>query len=241
MNDLRNTEKLLKSSLKGRVKLTLSAVVSFLIIGTAAFGAGVTDADYTGVTGLIDVAAEVAVDINANGAAINANTAAITAETGLITTNTDNITTNTDNITTNTDNITTNTDNITTNTDNITTNTDNIATNTTDIATNAAGVATNASGITSLGNQLNNLDEKLNQGMSLLAAMDAIDFKNVEEGEMAFGVGTGYYGNSQAVAVGVAYAPTENLNVNAKYSLTTGSGNDYAAGVGAVYKFKLGN
>lgn len=73
-----------------------------------------------------------------------------------------------------------------------------------------------------------------------MAAMNAVDFQNVEAGEMAIGAGFGHYGNAQSVAVGVAYAPTDNFNVNVKYSATAGNPESFAIGAGASYKFKVG-
>ena len=90
-----------------------------------------------------------------------------------------------------------------------------------------------------LENKVDNLDEKFNKGLSLMAAMNAVDFQNVSEGEMAIGAGFGHYGNAQSVAVGVAYAPTQNLNLNVKYSATAGDLDSFAIGAGASYKFRV--
>lgn len=83
------------------------------------------------------------------------------------------------------------------------------------------------------------MDNKINQGMSLMAAMTAIDFQSVGAGEVGIGAGVGHYVNSEGVAIGVAYAPTDVFRVNAKYSVTTGSIHNSAVAVGATYKFKL--
>ncbi len=87
--------------------------------------------------------------------------------------------------------------------------------------------------------RIDNLDDKLSKGLSLMAAMSAVDFQEVREGEMAIGAGFGHYGNAQSVAVGVAYSPVENLHVNAKYSVTAGDIDSFAIGVGASYKFRV--
>ena len=87
--------------------------------------------------------------------------------------------------------------------------------------------------------RIDNLDDKLNKGLSLMAAMNAVDFQDVNEGEMAIGAGFGHYGNAQSVAIGVAYSPVENLHVNAKYSVTAGDVDSFAVGVGASYKFRV--
>ena len=84
------------------------------------------------------------------------------------------------------------------------------------------------------------LDDKMNKGLSLMAAMNAVDFQNVQTGEMAIGAGVGHYGNAQSVALGVAYSPVEDLTVNAKYSVTAGDVDSFALGAGATYKFKVG-
>lgn len=72
-----------------------------------------------------------------------------------------------------------------------------------------------------------------------MTAMNAVDFQSVSEGELAIGAGFGHYGNSQSVAVGVAYAPTQNLNLNMKYSVTAGDLDSFAIGAGASYKVRL--
>ena len=94
--------------------------------------------------------------------------------------------------------------------------------------------------ISGLEKKVDNLDNKMNKGLSLMAAMNAVDFQNVETGEMALGAGIGHYGNAQSVALGVAYSPVEDLTVNAKYSVTAGSPDSFALGAGATYKFKVG-
>lgn len=94
--------------------------------------------------------------------------------------------------------------------------------------------------LSNLEDKVSDLDDRMNKGLSLMAAMNAVDFQNVEEGEMAIGAGVGHYGNAQSVAVGVAYSPTANLNLNAKYSVTAGDVDSFAIGAGASYKFKIG-
>ena len=94
--------------------------------------------------------------------------------------------------------------------------------------------------LSGLEKKVDNLDDKMNKGLSLMAAMNAVDFQNVQAGEMAIGAGFGHYGNAQSVAVGVAYAPTDNFNVNVKYSATAGNPESFAIGAGASYKFKVG-
>ena len=94
--------------------------------------------------------------------------------------------------------------------------------------------------LSGLEKKVDHLDDKMNKGLSLMAAMNAVDFQNVQTGEMALGAGVGHYGNAQSVALGVAYAPVEDLTVNAKYSVTAGDVDSFALGAGATYKFKVG-
>ena len=94
--------------------------------------------------------------------------------------------------------------------------------------------------LSGLEKKVDHLDDKMNKGLSLMAAMNAVDFQNVQTGEMALGAGVGHYGNAQSVALGVAYAPVEDLTVNAKYSITAGDPDSFAVGAGATYKFKVG-
>lgn len=83
------------------------------------------------------------------------------------------------------------------------------------------------------------LNNKVNRGMSLMAAMTAIDFQNVRAGEIGIGAGLGHFENSQGVAVGAAYAPTENIRINAKYSVSTDDIKTSAIGIGGTIKFKM--
>ena len=94
--------------------------------------------------------------------------------------------------------------------------------------------------LSGLEKKVDHLDDKMNKGLSLMAAMNAVDFQNVQTGEMALGAGIGHYGNAQSVALGVAYSPVEDLTVNAKYSVTAGDVDSFAVGAGATYKFKVG-
>ena len=94
--------------------------------------------------------------------------------------------------------------------------------------------------LSGLEKKVDHLDDKMNKGLSLMAAMNAVDFQNVQTGEMALGAGIGHYGNAQSVALGVAYSPVEDLTVNAKYSVTAGDVDSFALGAGATYKFKVG-
>ena len=122
----------------------------------------------------------------------------------------------------------------------IETNKNNIAANAEKIEALQQNFAQYDGRLSGLEKKVDHLDDKMNKGLSLMAAMNAVDFQNVQTGEMALGAGIGHYGNAQSVALGVAYAPVEDLTVNAKYSITAGDPDSFAVGAGATYKFKVG-
>ncbi|WP_302163128.1 YadA C-terminal domain-containing protein [uncultured Fusobacterium sp.] len=126
------------------------------------------------------------------------------------------------------------------NKENIAANKTQIDKNTQDITALQDKFAEHEGRISGLEKKVDNLDNKMNKGFSLMAAMNAVDFQNVQAGEMALGAGIGHYGNAQSVALGVAYSPVEDLTVNAKYSVTAGDVDSFALGAGATYKFKVG-
>lgn len=107
------------------------------------------------------------------------------------------------------------------------------------ISHNENSIKNNTQAINKLDNKIENLDNKFNQGMSLMAAMTAIDFQSVKQGQIGLGASVGHYVNSQGVAVGIAYAPTDDLKLNAKYSVNTGDISNSAIAVGATYRFYI--
>lgn len=107
------------------------------------------------------------------------------------------------------------------------------------VIANAQGIYQNSEAIKTLNSRVDHLDDKLNKGMALMSAMATVDFQDVNAGEIGIGAGLGHYGNSQGVAVGVAYAPSDDFKINAKYSVSTSDVKTSAVGVGAVYKFKV--
>ena len=122
----------------------------------------------------------------------------------------------------------------------IETNKNNIAANAEKIEALQQNFAQYDGRLSGLEKKVDHLDDKMNKGLSLMAAMNAVDFQNIQTGEMALGAGIGHYGNAQSVALGVAYSPVEDLTVNAKYSVTAGDVDSFAVGAGATYKFKVG-
>ena len=119
-------------------------------------------------------------------------------------------------------------------------NTQKIATNSSRIDTLQGNYEQLNGRVSGLEKRVDHLNNKMNKGLSLMAAMNAVDFQSVQAGEMAIGAGVGHYGNAQSVALGVAYSPVEDLTVNAKYSVTAGDIDSFAVGAGATYKFKVG-
>lgn len=73
--------------------------------------------------------------------------------------------------------------------------------------------------------------------MAQMSAMAAVDFVHVNPNKMKVGAGVGGYKGARAVAVGVAYAPTEHFLINAKWSTPTNTHRGSAFGIGATYEF----
>lgn len=74
-------------------------------------------------------------------------------------------------------------------------------------------------------------------GIASVAAMSVLDFKGAPVGRVGIGAAVGGYRSKQAVAVGMAYAPNENLNFTGKVGLSTDDIRNSAYGVGVNYFF----
>ncbi|XGU47696.1 YadA-like family protein [Fusobacterium necrophorum subsp. funduliforme] len=74
-------------------------------------------------------------------------------------------------------------------------------------------------------------------GIASVAAMSVLDFKGAPVGRVGIGAAVGGYRSKQAVAVGMAYAPNENLNFTGKVGLSTDDIKNSAYGVGVNYFF----
>ncbi|MCI7343913.1 MAG: YadA-like family protein [Fusobacterium necrophorum] len=74
-------------------------------------------------------------------------------------------------------------------------------------------------------------------GIASVAAMSVLDFKGAPVGRVGIGAAVGGYRSKQAVAVGMAYAPNENLNFAGKVGLSTDDIRNSAYGVGVNYFF----
>ncbi|MGL6114267.1 MAG: YadA-like family protein [Cetobacterium sp.] len=105
-----------------------------------------------------------------------------------------------------------------------------------DVDRNTREISQNTNEIHSLNSKVDHLNSKLNEGMSLMAAMSAIDFGDSQKGDLLLGAGVGHYVNSDAVALGLSYSPSENLRVNGKYSVSTDDPSSSAAGIGMTYR-----
>lgn len=79
----------------------------------------------------------------------------------------------------------------------------------------------------------------LESGVAMVAAMDAADFSNLSKGDLEVSAGVATYAKKKAVAVGFAYAPSNNFSMNAKLGVNFGAENKFAASAGARYKFNL--
>ena len=69
-----------------------------------------------------------------------------------------------------------------------------------------------------------------------MAAMAAIDFGHAETGDLLLGAGVGHFQNSQGVALGVMYAPTDSTRAALKYSVSSDDIKTSAVGVGITHK-----
>lgn len=93
--------------------------------------------------------------------------------------------------------------------------------------------------ITNIEQRLDDVEGKMDKGFANLTAMATLEFMDLGVNQVAVGAAVGTYGGSQAVAVGVQGAPTENTRIYAKVSATPGRKAKTAAGVGATWRFNL--
>lgn len=87
--------------------------------------------------------------------------------------------------------------------------------------------------------RISKLETKVNKGLANAAAMAGINFMEIGVNQATVGAAVGGYEGTQAVAVGVQAAPTQDLRVNAKVSLTPGSHSSSMYSVGASWRFDL--
>ncbi len=87
--------------------------------------------------------------------------------------------------------------------------------------------------------RIDKLDKKVNKGLANAAAMSGVEFMEIGVNQATVAAAVGGYKGTQAVAVGVQGAPTENIRVNAKMALTPGSHVESMYSVGAAYRFNF--
>lgn len=83
------------------------------------------------------------------------------------------------------------------------------------------------------------VDRKVNKVAALSTALGNLDFGKVKTGNIAVGAGIGHFNNEQAVSVGVAYAPNEDIFFTAKWSGLMGDASYNSIGAGASYQFNI--
>ncbi|EYD69773.1 hypothetical protein FNF_02736 [Fusobacterium necrophorum subsp. funduliforme B35] len=87
--------------------------------------------------------------------------------------------------------------------------------------------------------RIDKLDKKVNKGLANAAAMSGVEFMDIGVNQATVAAAVGGYKGTQAVAVGVQGAPTENIRINAKMALTPGSHVESMYSVGAAYRFNF--
>lgn len=81
--------------------------------------------------------------------------------------------------------------------------------------------------------------EKINKTSALGSAMGAIDLGSTPAHKIRLGAGIGNTAESQAVAVGVGYAPTDRFKINTKISTSTESFARKGISFGASYDLDI--
>lgn len=91
-------------------------------------------------------------------------------------------------------------------------------------------IAANSRGIRKLRKEHNN-------AIAQMAAMNAVDFAFTTPEKLKVGIGVGGYKGSRAIAVGLAYAPTDYFLLDAKWSSPTNTHHGGVVGIGMTYEF----
>ena len=82
-------------------------------------------------------------------------------------------------------------------------------------------------------NKSEEISERTSRVTALGSAMGAVDLGKIEKRKFRIGAGVGSSNNTQAVAVGVGYAPTDRFRVNTKFSTSSTSKRASAISSGA--------
>ena len=191
--------------------------------------------------------------IEENAGKIQDNADRIEENDGKIQDNADKIKDNSDKINSIESNQSGTNDKIKENTDKIKNNTDKIEKNNDKIKDNADKIKDNSSAISNLqennqnimaqveanSERISQLSHRLNKGLAASAAMAGIEFLDINENEITYGVAVGAYRGEQAVAIGLQGAPTQNTRIHGKASVTTGKDPDAMVSIGASWKFNF--
>lgn len=95
--------------------------------------------------------------------------------------------------------------------------------------------------VNSFSKSVDRMNEEVNKGLSLMAAMSSLDFGEIESpNDIVVATSVGNYADSQSVAVGVAMAPNDRLGFSVRYSVSTDDVDTSAIGLGAKYRFTIG-
>ena len=87
---------------------------------------------------------------------------------------------------------------------------------------------------------IENLNKKVTSGLAAVAAMTTIDnISSGRAGDVNIGAAVGGFEGTQAVAVGVAFSPTDNLSLVTKVGLNPGRSRYTTYGAGVNYRFNI--
>ncbi|HEY4532557.1 MAG TPA: YadA C-terminal domain-containing protein, partial [Fusobacterium sp.] len=88
--------------------------------------------------------------------------------------------------------------------------------------------------------RIDKMNGEMRRGFANSAAMSTLKFMEIGLNQAAVGAAIGTYKGTQAVAVGVQGAPTENVRVHANISMAPDRDKvDTMAGIGATWRFNL--
>lgn len=87
---------------------------------------------------------------------------------------------------------------------------------------------------------INKLGNEIKYGFANSVAMSTLKFMEIGINQVTVGAAIGTYKGTQAVAVGIQGAPSENTRVHAQISVSPNSnGTESMAGIGAAWRFNL--
>lgn len=108
------------------------------------------------------------------------------------------------------------------------------------IISNYQEIQENKQAIANNSKRIEQVNSKVNKIGAMTGALGNLDFGQVKVNHLAVGAGIASFNNAQAIAVGVAYRPTENLFMTTKYSIAADNPRQNSAiGAGITYQFNL--